>query len=331
MTITTVPPGVKPSRRLAGVVLVWLLVLPGLVWAVLRWFGWERGFAVQLLAFTPYVAVWSVIAAVVALAFRKWLAGAVALIAVAILAVCVLPRALADRDRGPATGVAVRVMTANLFVGAADPAAIVSLVRENDVAALAVQEFTPQVRAGLSAAGLDSLLPYAALADEVGTTGSGVYSRYPIADSGSQRGAGGNMQVHATIEPPGAGPLVVESAHPLAPYAVAALGSWHDDLAAEPGADPAGPPRILLGDFNSTLDHAALRRVVARGYRDAADAVGRGLVATWGPYQGRLIPPVTLDHVFVDKRIGVRDVRVHGVADSDHRSVIAELTVPAVS
>ena len=328
MTITSAPPGRKPSRRLAGVTLVWLLVLPGLVWAGVRFLGWERGFAVQLLAFTPYVAAWSVVAAVLALALRKWLAGAVALIAVAILAVCVLPRALGDRDRGPATGVTLRVMTGNLFVGAADPAAVVALVRDNDVAALAVQEFTPQVRAGLSAAGLDALLPYAALADEVGTTGSGVYSRYPITSSGSQRGAGGNIQVHATIRPPGAGEVLIESAHPLAPYAVAALGWWHDDLAAEPGADPAGPPRILLGDFNSTLDHAALRRVVARGYRDAADTVGAGLAGTWGPYHGRLIPPVTLDHVLVDKRIGVRDLSVHPVAGSDHRALIAEITVP---
>jgi endonuclease/exonuclease/phosphatase family metal-dependent hydrolase len=328
MTITSAPSGVKPSRRLARVVLVWLLVLPALVWAVLRLFGWERGFAVQLLAFTPYVAVWSVVAAAVTLSVRKWLAGAVALIAVAVLAVCVLPRALADRDRGPAGGVTLRVMTGNLFVGAADPAAVVTLVRDNDIAALAVQEFTPQVRAGLSAAGLGSLLPYAALADEVGTTGSGVYSRYPIADSGSQRGAGGNMQVHATIRPPGAGPVLIESAHPLAPYAVEALGWWHDDLAAEPAADPAGPPRILLGDFNSTLDHAALRRVIARGYRDAADVTGQGLAGTWGPYDGRLIPPVTLDHVLVDKRIGVRQLSVHPVAGSDHRSLIAELTVP---
>jgi endonuclease/exonuclease/phosphatase (EEP) superfamily protein YafD len=328
MTITSAPPGRKPSRRLAGVALIWLLVLPGLVWAVLRFFGWERGFAVQLLAFTPYVAAWSVVAAVAALALRKWLAGAVALIAVAVLAVCVLPRALGDHDRGPATGVTLRVMTGNLFVGAADPAAVVALVRDNDVAALAVQEFTPQVRAGLSAAGLDALLPYAALSDEVGTTGSGVYSRYPITDSASQRGAGGNMQVHATIRPPGAGPLLIESAHPLAPYAVGALGWWGDDLAAEPSADPAGRPRILLGDFNSTLDHAALRRVVARGYRDAADAVGAGLAGTWGPYHGRLIPPVTLDHVLVDKRIGVRELTVHRITGSDHRALIAELTVP---
>ena len=39
---------------------------------------------------------------------------------------------------------------------------------------------------------------------------------------------------------------------------------------------PDGPPRILAGDFNATLDHALLRRLLATGYVDAADRDGRG-------------------------------------------------------
>ncbi len=37
----------------------------------------------------------------------------------------------------------------------------------------------------------------------------------------------------------------------------------------------------LVGDFNATLDQAALRDVVARGYRDAADVAGKGLEPTF--------------------------------------------------
>jgi endonuclease/exonuclease/phosphatase (EEP) superfamily protein YafD len=84
-----------------------------------------------------------------------------------------------------------------------------------------------------------------------------------------------------------------------------------------------------MGDFNSTLDHAPVRRLIARGgYRDAADATGRGLLGTWGPYAGKPVPPVTLDHVLAARRIGIRDVQVHGVKGSDHRSVLATLLVP---
>ncbi len=328
MTITEASRSVRTSRRVAATILVWLLLLPGLAWALVRYFGVERGVAVQLVAFTPYVTLWSFLPAAVALLARKWAAAFLAGLAVVILGGCVVPRALADYDRGPAKGVTLQVMTSNLFVGAADPAAIVQLVRDNDIAVLAVQEYTPRVRAGFSAAGLDTLLPYAALADEVGTTGGGLYSRFSLSDTVIERSAGGNMQVHATIQPPGAGAVVVASTHPLAPYAVSALDWWNDDLAAEPSTGPDGTPRILLGDFNSTLDHAALRRVISRGYRDAADTVGQGLIGTWGPYHGQSIPPVTLDHVLVDKRIGVHEVRVRRVTGSDHRSVIATLTLP---
>jgi endonuclease/exonuclease/phosphatase family metal-dependent hydrolase len=334
MTITTTPAGVRPGRRVRRTVLLTLLTLPGLVWAIFRSLGWEPGYAVMVMAFTPYVAAWTLVPLVAALLARKWLLSAVAALAALLMAVAVLPRALPDRDRGPAGGVPLTIMTINMFIGAADPAAVVKLVRDNDVAVLAVQEFTPQAADGLDRAGLGDLLPYKALADELGTTGSGLYSKYPMTGQGSQRFNGdnlqeGNMQAYATIQPPGAGPLVVESAHPLAPYSLEALPSWRADLDEEPRPSKDGPPRILLGDFNSTLDHQPLRELIADGYRDAADTVGKGLIATWGPYAGKPIPPVTLDHVLVDQRIGVKDVQVHGVSGSDHRSVIAFITVPA--
>jgi endonuclease/exonuclease/phosphatase family metal-dependent hydrolase len=98
----------------------------------------------------------------------------------------------------------------------------------------------------------------------------------------------------------------------------------------QPHADPGGPARILLGDFNATLDHAELRDLVSHGYRDAAAAAGKGLVPTWGPYHGpRRYPPITIDHVLVDRRIGVREVRVHRIPGTDHRAVLAWLTLPA--
>ncbi|GIF18663.1 endonuclease/exonuclease/phosphatase family metal-dependent hydrolase [Actinoplanes tereljensis] len=328
MTLTSTSAEVRPARRATRTVLMFFLVLPGLLWALVRLSGQERGPLVQLFAYTPYAALWAWVPVVIALRARRWLATAAAVLAALVLAVCVLPRALPDAHRGPATGVRVTVMTINMFVGAADPASVVKLVRDHDVAVLAVQEFTPRAREGLTAAGLDTLLPYHSLAEEWDPTGSGLYSRFPISAAGSARAKGNNQQAYATVQPPGATALAVQSAHPLAPYAVSALADWRAGLAAEPVPDPDGPPRILLGDFNSTLDHAPIRHLIDRGYRDAADTVGEGLVPTWGPWYHHL-PPVTLDHVLVDERVGVRDVSVHGVTGSDHRAVIATLTVPA--
>ncbi|MEU7901873.1 endonuclease/exonuclease/phosphatase family protein [Actinoplanes sp. NPDC049118] len=331
MTITTAPPATRPVRvrRVAWIVLLWLLVLPGTVWALLRLGGWERGVMVQFFAFTPYVAAWSVVPVIAALATRRRLAGAVAVLTLALFAVLTLPRAFADGDRGPQGGVALHVMTSNLLFGNADAAEVVRLVRDNDISVLALQEFSPGAQTRLAEAGLGELLPYSSLGPEYGASGSGLYSRFPITNPGVRHNGGGFNQAYGTIQPPGAGAVVVESAHPLAPYSVEILGDWRDDLNAEPRADPDGLPRILLGDFNSTLDHAPLRDLIDSGYRDAADAAGAGLTGTWGPYDGDPLPPVTIDHVLADRRLGIGAVSVHDVAGSDHRAVLAELRIPA--
>ncbi|MEU4219332.1 endonuclease/exonuclease/phosphatase family protein [Actinoplanes sp. NPDC026623] len=333
MTITTDAPVTQPVRRrvrrVAWLVLLWLLVLPGTIWSLLRLGGLERGLMVQLFAFTPYVAAWSVVPVIAALATRRWLAGAVAAVTLALFAVVMLPRALADGDRGPRDGVTLHVMTSNMLFGNADPAEIVRLVRANDVSVLALQEFSPGGQTRLAQAGLGELLPYSSLGAEYGASGSGLYSRFPITNPGVRRNGGGFNQAYGTVQPPGAGAVVVESAHPLAPYSIEILGDWRDDLNAEPRADPAGLPRILLGDFNSTLDHAPLRDLIGSGYRDAADAAGAGLAGTWGPYDGGPLPPVTIDHVLADERLGVGAVSVHEIPGSDHRATVAELRIPA--
>ena len=83
--------------------------------------------------------------------------------------------------------------------------------------------------------------------------------------------------------------------------------------------------RILAGDFNASLDHAAMRRLLDRGYKDAAAQVGAGLIPTW-PANKRIPPIITIDHVLVDHRVGVKAVSVHDVPGTDHRAVFAELS-----
>ena len=329
MTITDAPPEKRPAkRRIVLSVLLWLLVIPGTLWFLGRVFGLERGMLIMLVAGTPYVAAWTLIPLLLALVTRRWPIAAVAGVVALGMAVCVLPRAVPDFDKGPSEGVELRVLTANLLFSGADPEQIVRLVRDNDVAVLAVQEFTPRGEAALREAGIDQLLPYQQLAPEYGASGSGLYSRYPMIDQAARRNDGGFQQAHATIQPPGAAPVYVESVHPLAPAHPTMFSGWSADIREQLPADPDSTPRILLGDFNATLDHKVLRDLIATGYRDAADTVGKGLVPSW-PSRGGSNGLVTIDHVLVDERIGVREVDVHDVTDSDHRAVFASLTVPA--
>jgi endonuclease/exonuclease/phosphatase family metal-dependent hydrolase len=329
-------------------VLCWAAVAPGVLWAAVRLLGIERGPLVQLLAFTPYVAAASLLPVALALALRRWWpAGVAAVTAVALIAV-VAPRAFGGA--ADAEGPALRVLTANLLAGAGDAETLVRLVRDNGVDVLAVQEFTPEAAARLDAHGLATLMPHRQLNPVVGTSGSGLYSRFPLTGGGVRRNPGGFTQAYATLTAPGAAPATVESVHPMAPYALEKLRDWKRDLDGQPRATPDGPVRVLAGDFNATLDHAPLRRLLASGYRDAADAAGAGLTGTWGPYlpdrshssdrvpairrmaariTGDRIPPVTIDHVLVDRRVGVRDVSVLRLPGSDHRPVYAELVLPS--
>ncbi len=114
--------------------------------------------------------------------------------------------------------------------------------------------------------------------------------------------------------------------HPAAPDP-GSVDEWDKDLNALPDAEPHGRIRVLAGDFNATLDHAELRRLIGTGYEDAASVVGAGLHGTWP--EGRKVPPaVVIDHVLADKRVGVRAVSIHTIPGTDHRAVFAELVLP---
>ncbi|GAB2917933.1 endonuclease/exonuclease/phosphatase family protein [Micromonospora polyrhachis] len=316
----------RPGRTLLTW-LCWLAVAPALIWAALRITGFDRGPLVPLLAFTPYVAGWTVVPVALALALRRWWAAGVAVLTAVALIGVVAPRALADNDPLPG-GSTLRVLTANLLVGVADPAAVVELVRAHRVDVLAVQEFTPEAQAALDRHGLADLLPHRQLNAEVGSPGSGLYARFPLSAGGTRTNDGGFTQAYATVHMPDAPAVLVESAHPCAPYEHQQLRCWHTDLDRQPRATPDGPLRILAGDFNATLDHAPLRALLDTGYVDAAAAAGVGLTGTWGPYDGDFIPPVAIDHVLVDRRIGVRAASVHPLPGSDHRALLAELALP---
>ncbi|MFI7072102.1 endonuclease/exonuclease/phosphatase family protein [Micromonospora sediminicola] len=308
----------------------WSAAAPVAAGAVLRLTGLERGPLVLTTAFTPYVAGLAWVVAVPALALRRRAPAAVAALAALALLGAVAPRALPD-DRPPAAGPTLRLLTANLRLGSADPAGLVELVRARRVDVLTVQELTPRFAADLDRLGLATLLPHRSLSPEVGATGSGLYARHPLSDTGHRRNRGFFFtQAYGTVAVPGAPPLRVESAHPAAPYAVDVVPDWWTDQRAQPPATPTGGLSVLAGDFNATLDHAALRDLIATGYTDAADATGTGLGGTWGPYDGDPIPPVTIDHVLVDRRIAVRAAGTWPVPGSDHRALLAELRLPAV-
>jgi endonuclease/exonuclease/phosphatase family metal-dependent hydrolase len=314
-----------------GEAVYWLLVVPGVVWALVRLVGLERGgLPIQVVAFTPYAALASLVPLAIALAGRRWWVAAVAGAASLVLFACVVPRMVG----GPtaSAGVELRVMATNMRVGGADATTIVDLARRHRVDVLTIQEITPEADRRLVQAGLAALLPHSERSAADGVIGSAIFSRYPLTDATTRHNPGDFRQVGVTVHVPGAQPVPVESVHPVPPARGDRIADWTAGLRGQTPATPDGMARVLAGDFNATLDHAELRRLIDTGYRDAASVVGRGLTPTW-PYAGGLqgvAPPVAIDHILVDRRIGVRTFDAYTVANTDHRSIIANLVLPPV-
>jgi endonuclease/exonuclease/phosphatase (EEP) superfamily protein YafD len=294
---------------------------------VMRVFGLEGTWYLNtFVAFTPYVTLLSAVPLIFALLLRRWRAVTVALLTSLALITLFLPRAIGSPD--PGHGPTLRVMSSNMKIGAADPNAIVALVRAHHIDLLAVEEFTPDAEDRLAAAGLTTLLPFTATTPIDGATGSAIYSRYPITETGYMPLAGGFGQEYATVSVPGAKPLLFDAVHTRAPNLPSSNTDWARSIAQQPPATPKGAVRLLAGDFNATLDHSRLRTLLDTGYVDIASQLGDGLTATW-PYDGRWIPPITLDHFFADPRIGAVSFGATVVRGTDHKAIYAVITLPS--
>lgn len=296
-----------------------------MVWALVRVFGLGHGFPLApLMAFTPYVAVAAFLVAGIALALRNWAAAGVAALVTLLLATAVLPRAIGDGTVDPEGRETFTVLSTNIHHGTADPGAVLALVERYDPDLLSVQELTPSFARELSAAGLGAHLPHSVLETHRNTSGAGLYSRFSMRKLPSPGRFVFRMpRVELTL--PGGSRLRVVGIHPYPPQ-LNRTSEWEEALESLPSAG-AGAPWLLAGDFNATLDQSQLRDVLDRGYRDAGDVAGRGLEPTF-PREGHLIPPVTIDHVLADGRLGIVDYGVEELPGSDHRAIHAELTLP---
>jgi len=305
---------------------IWFFVAPLVVWALVRILGLDRGVPlVPLMAFTPYVAIAAFLVAGVALALRNWAAAAVAGLVALVLAAAVLPRAIGDGTIDPGGRETLAVVSANVYRGKADPAALVTLVERNEADLLAVQELTPRFARGLREAGIFRRLPHAVVEVRQGAAGGGIYSRLPLRPIASGSPTFFRQPRVALTFPDGRRTRVAD-VHPLTPGRTG-IDVWEDSLGDLPSTGE-GAPWVLVGDFNATLDHSRLRKVLDRGYRDAGAVAGQGLVPTWPNRDHDLPLVITIDHVLADSRLGVVEYGVEDLPGSDHRSVHAELALP---
>lgn len=309
--------------------LAWAFGLLPLAWVLLRMSGTGAGTRLEvLLVFTPFVALASPFCLVGAILLRHRVAaglgaaGCVGFVVVLAPLFTAGPNPEVDRLASH-----LNVMTFNARYGEADPAEIIALVDEHDVDVIGVQEITAELAEALESLGLHERLPHRIVRPDSDAAGMALYANEPF----EQVDIGVSDEVdpvtgHFSI---GDGPPVeVTVVHPLPP-----LGSWRatwtDALGEMAEVEVGGaddPVRLIIGDFNATVDQPTLQNLLDAGYRDAASVVGRGWVPTWGP---GAIPLLAIDHVLVDRSVHVESVGIHSVAGSDHRAVIATLRLPS--
>ena len=303
---------------------IWAAVFPIALWALIRVFGLETGALLStLMFFTPYAAIAALLVTGVAVALRNWAAAVVVAAATGCLAAAVLPRAIGSEIVQAPERETLTVVSANVYLGTADAASLVALVKRLDADLLSVQELTPSFAGRLRRLGLERLLPNSVPMPQPRGSGGGLYARFPLAPLPYQTRFLFRMP-RAMMVLPDRTRLRVVGVHPQPPNMD--VGRWKEALESLP-ATGDGIPWLLVGDFNATLDHVELRDVLDRGYRDAGEAAGEGLEPTW-PNGREQTPPITIDHVLADQRLGIVDYDVLDQPGSDHRFVFARLALP---
>jgi endonuclease/exonuclease/phosphatase family metal-dependent hydrolase len=284
----------------------------------------------ELAALAP-LAVVPAVAAVTVAGYAAWWLAALLAIPAALLVTWQLPplrrarsQAALGRSRGTGSAAAtfrLRLFTVNAKVGAADPAAILRILRQYDVDVLAVQELTLPMVARLAAAGLTQVLPFSHLDLRPGSPGTGLWVRWPLTPLPPVPGLTWAAP-RARIDPLGGLPVTLTAVHPVTPVRGRA-DRWRRELAMiQHTLAAVDEPQVVAGDFNATRDHGPFRELLAAGLLDCADASQNRFRSrfTWPS-----LPVMRLDHVLVSRTATVPMTRTIRVIGTDHHGVLADI------
>lgn len=222
----------------------------------------------------------------------------------------------------------LQVLALNMFAHNDSPEAVVSYVAQSRADVVVLSEVRPDFWAA-AAPQLTLTYPHVHAEPQRGHFGIVLLSRHPLEAAQTHRfGERGYPSIEATLQWQGQ-PVKVFGAHPHPP-----LGSWGTQLRNSELQDiqmylqTRSEPLILLGDLNSAPWSAPLQNMQhALDLRHAA--LGLGLWPTWelAPWAAPLGLPY--DHVLVSPEWGVLAYQVGPRVGSDHRPVLATLTLNA--
>lgn len=324
--------------------LLWLVMLGVLALMALRCLPAELAngrLVPEAVSFVPWLFAPILLCLVLALFWRRWVLLAVTVAALATMvwwhAGYLLPRegvsdaaaTTAQTVSDPSDNVA-RVMTLNTAHGAASAEEVVALVRDKHVEVLCVQELTNDFLGELAAAGLYDLLPYYVISDEASAISNGgrngIWTLAPMGNiSGNLLPIETSSMPAGTVEIGGLAVRVV-SVHPNSPVR-GAQDLWDEGLGVIGSLADYDHTYLVMGDFNSTWDHARFRELLGSGFVDAGAEAGEGFHMTYP--SGRLPSLIEIDHIVYarDSGIMVSELETAEVSGTDHRALLGVLEV----
>ncbi len=224
---------------------------------------------------------------------------------------------------------AARVMTLNTMNGSASARQIVDVVREQHVEVLCLQELTDGMVSDLEAAGIDELLPYHVVSE--GATAISNGGRNGIWTATPQANVSRNLLPIQTSSMPAASVTIgsttarIVSVHPNSPVR-GAQDLWDEGLSVIGSLSDYNHAYLIMGDFNSTWDHARFRELLGSTFADAGEASGQGFHMTYP--SNSLIPSlIEIDHIVYSKDSGivVSSLETVTISGTDHQALLGTL------
>lgn len=312
-----------PMLRTAVSLLAWFAFLIAAVALAARFVPVVNHAVLVLASASPYLVLGAGLVVLPVLLTQSCWAAVPVLVLVVVMAAL---NASLFTGRAAEQGIPIRVLTANLREGAADPAALTALARER-ADLLIAQELTPELAGQLN--GLEAEFPYRALEPAPVASGVGIWSRYPIVQSSRNPGYELGM-VSASVRVPGVtNDVVVLAAHLVGPWPQA-IDDWRRELAKLPEtlcatADAARGAVIVAGDLNATIDMQPFRRLLQNGFANAAEQSAAGFVRTF-PADESVPPLIGIDHILTYKS-SASDMHTVRIPGTDHLGLTATIHV----
>lgn len=216
-----------------------------------------------------------------------------------------------------------RIMTLNTKQGAADAGKIVETVKTEHVEILALQEVSMGLLSQLSDAGIANYLPYSVAAQQTWHDNGGVnvlYSAAPMENVKDNLIPVESSSVPAATMDFAGTKVRFGSVHPFSPRP-RNQGLWNRSLDSLAQLQHYDNLYVLMGDFNSTWDHASFRYLLGSRFLDSGQQAGEGLHMTYPA----MLPIVEIDHIVHDKGVAVGDLETKYIPGSDHRALLATL------